>query len=95
MFWVLAALLRSNGISADVMALRAAAILAMEWMRFLTFDATERALSGSPSFVVHTCRSISLSTSFMRGSYDDPWRLARNGTTENGDIVLLTTTVKE
>ena len=54
MFCVLLTLMKSTGISGNITALRGAAILAMEWIRFVTFEAIEQALSGRLSFVIYT-----------------------------------------
>ena len=69
-------------------ALFATVIVVMDCNKRLTFPATGRALRGWPSFACHALLSISLSTSFMSGSYIEPFRLLRKYKVEKGDAEL-------
>ena len=83
------------GIIVLATALFAAVIVAIDCRRRLTFPATGRALRGWPSFAYHALLSISLSTSFMSGSYTKPFRLLRKYRVEKGDAELSTQIVKK
>ena len=76
-------------------ALFATVIVAIDCKRHLTFPATGRALRGWPSLDCHALLSISLSTSFMSGSYAEPFRLLRKYKVEKGDAELSTQIVKK
>ena len=76
-------------------ALFAAVIVAINYNKCLTFPATGRALRGWPSFACHALLSISLSTSFMSGSYTKPFRLLRKYKVEKGDAELSRQIVKK
>ena len=73
----------------------AAVIVTIDCKRCLTFPATRWALKGWQSFACHALLLISLSTSFMSGSYTEPFRLFRKYKVENGDTELLTQIVKK
>ena len=88
-------LLSVMGIMALATALFAAVIVAINCNRHLTFPATGRALKGWPSFACHALLSISLSTSFMSGSYTEPFRLLRKYKVEKGEAKLSTQIVKK
>ena len=83
----------------DIMALATAyfatVIVAIDYNRRLTFPTTRQALRGWPSFACHALLSISLSTSFMSGSYTEPFRLLKKYKVKNGDIELSTQIVKK
>ena len=88
-------LLIVKGIIALATARLAAVIVAKDYMRRLTLEATGRALRRRPSFVCHAFWSISFSTSITSGSYTEPLRLFRKYNVENGDFELSTQIVKE
>ena len=73
----------------------AAVIVAIDYNKRLTFPATGRALKGWLSFACHALLSISLSTSFMSGSYTELFRLLRKYKVEKGDAELSTQIVKK
>ena len=83
------------GIMALATALFAVVIVAIDCNRRLTFPATGRALRGWPSFACHALLSISLSTSFMSGSYTESFRLLRKYKVEKGEAELFTQIVKK
>ena len=83
------------GIMALATALFAAVIVAIDCNRRLTFPAMKQALRGWPSFAYHALLSISLSTSFMSGSYTEPFRLLRKYKVEKGEAELFTQIVKK
>ena len=88
-------LLSVMGIMALATALFAAVIVAIDCNRRLTFPTTGRALRGWPSFACHALLSISLSTSFMSGSYTESFRLLRKYKVEKGEAKLSTQIVKK
>ena len=73
----------------------AAVIVAIDCNKRLTFLAAGRALRGWLSFDCHALLSITLSTSFMSGSYTEPFRLLRKYNVEKGDAELSTQIVKK
>ena len=73
----------------------AAVIVAIDCNRRLTFPATRRALRDWPSFNCHALLSISVSTSFMSGSYTEPFKLLRKYNVEKGDAELSRQIVKK
>ena len=83
------------GIMALVTALFAAVIVAIDYRRHLTFPAMGRALKGWPSLDCHALLSIPLSTSFMSGSYTEPFRLLKKYRVEKGDAELSRQIVKK
>ena len=83
------------GIMALAAALFVAVIVAIDYKRRLTFPTTGRALRGWPSLDCHALLSISLSTSFMSGSYTEPFRLLRKYKVEKGDAELSRQIVKK
>ena len=94
-----------RGIMALATALFAVVIVAINSNRRLTFPATWRALRGWPSFRIgelpvlavgeHALLSISVSTSFMSGSYTEPFKLLRKYNVEKGDAELSRQIVKK
>ena len=88
-------LLNVTGIMVLAIAWFAAVFVGIDYKRCLIFLATRRALRGWPSFAYHALLSISLSTSFMSGSYIEPFRLLRKYKVENGDTELSTQIVKK
>ena len=84
-----------EGIMALATAWFAVVIVAIDCNKRLTFPATGRALRGWPSFDCHALLSISFSTSFMSGSYTEPFRLLGKYNVEKGDAELSTQIVKK
>ena len=76
-------------------ALFAAVIVHIDYNRRLTFPATGRALRSWPSFDCHALLSISVSTSFMSGSYTKPFKLLRKYNVVKGDAELSRQIVKK
>ena len=83
------------GIMVLATALFAAVIVAIDCNKRLTFPATGRALRGWPSFACYALLLISLSTSFMSGSYTEPFGLLRKYKVEKGEVELSTQIVKK
>ena len=78
------------GVMVLATALFAAVIVAIDYNKRLTFLATGRALRGWSSFACHALLSISLSTSFMSGSYTELFRLLKKYKVEKGEARLST-----
>ena len=88
-------LLSVRGIIALATALFAAVIVAIDYNRRLTFPATGQALRGWSFFDCHALLSISVSTSFMSGSYTEPFKLLRKYNVVKEDAELSRQIVKK